>query len=164
MHWRHNHQTILYTCNNWILQHLIECSDETGLMFQTLLSAARNLCGEKRQEIQKCFWSQIQVMNVAGRSLHLLQNQNIVGNPMQEMWHASGRKSKWKFKIHLKSQWQLPTMSNPSEKMSVHKCGNVISRNTVSKNEEIRLGDMPPEKWRNWRKGVRGPQWPSENF
>ena len=89
---------------------------------------------------------------------------NIVGNPMQETWHGPGRKSKWKLKIHLKSQWQLPTMSNPSEKMSVHKCGNVISRNTVSKNEEIRLGDMPPERWRNWRVGVRGPQWPCEIF
>ena len=41
---------------------------------------------------------------------------------------------------------------------------NVISTNTVSKNEEIRLGDMPPERWRNWRKGVRGPQWPCEIF
>ena len=41
---------------------------------------------------------------------------------------------------------------------------NVISRNMVTKNQEIWLGDMPPERWRNWRKGVRGPQWPSEFF
>ena len=56
-------------------------------------------------------------------------------------------------------QWKV-VLSNPTEKMPVHKSENVrnvISRNTSSKIQEIRL----QKNWRNWRKGVAGAQWPS---
>ena len=57
-------------------------------------------------------------------------------------------------------EWNLEFGSNTTEQLEIAspQIQNVISRNTVSKNEEIRLGDMTPERWRNWRKGVRGPQ------
>ena len=41
---------------------------------------------------------------------------------------------------------------------------NVILRNTCSKNQEIRLGQMPSERWPNWGVGVKGSQRPSEFF
>ena len=71
----------LHTCNNWIIQHLIECSNRTGLFIKMLLSAARLLCGDLRQQIQKCYWSQIQMMYkeksfstmTDSRALHLLK-------------------------------------------------------------------------------------------
>ena len=72
-------------------------------MFQTLLSAARNLCGEKRQEIQKCFWSQIQVMNVAGRSLHLLQNHKYC-------WKSDARNVTWSWsqiQVKIKNSFEI---------------------------------------------------------
>ena len=88
---------ILYTCNTWIIQHLVECSDETGLMFQTV-RVQRERCVDLRQEIQKCFWSQIQVMKInksnstvtamaklqTGGDLKLL----LAGQPMKmSEWH-----------------------------------------------------------------------------
>ena len=41
---------------------------------------------------------------------------------------------------------------------------NVILTNTGNKNQEIQLGPMAPERWPNWRVGVKGPPRPGEIF
>ena len=120
----------------WLPVVPFTCSN--GLFTVAACCKITNIVGNPKQEMWKCFWSQIQVTK---------SNKSKVTN---------GRWAKLQTgeTDYERSEWE-----NASPQIR-----NVISRNTVSKNEEIQLGDMPPERWRNWRKGVRGSQWPSEIF
>ena len=92
----------------------------------------------------------------------LEKNQEIwLGDMPPERWRGEeGGKALKKCKtVPVKGCIERSDWENASSQIR-----NVISRNMVTKNKEIWLGDMPPERWRNWRVGVRGPQWPSEIF
>ena len=115
------------------------------LFIKMLLSAARLLCGYLRQQIQKCYWSQIQMMykekSFSTMTDSRAQNGFYVVAVSCKITNGVGNVPIWgeKYKSASSRKYKWCTMRNPS----VH---------------------WLPEKWRNWRKGVKGPQGPDEIF